>query len=451
MNHTGDDASSIRPDWNTYAEPPTTRSEKHAALGEFRKSWPLLCVAMFGLCVGAMAESTIGVFIIPLSQAFGWSLSAISALSIFTGLGVMLGGPIQGRLLDRFGFRRIVLWSIPSGALTLVLTNFVGSNIWTLYCAMFFWGFVLSGFSSYYVRSVGGWFDAGRGTAIGLIFAAGGIGSTIAPAATQWIIGHQGWRMGFLSLAVAGLLAWPFTYVWLRNPKADAPHRIVNEASSKTGLTRGEAMRTPVFWLNCGASLLSGLMLGGIFFLAPFLIENGMSREAAAYCVSLVFGAGVVGQPIWGAVNDRVRAPYVATIAFLLFFTAFVIFGFFGSQYAVLATIITGVSMSGFQNATFHIVPRYFGFRNFGEISGLIFSIRAAAGMIGPLTFSLMRDATGSYKLSYVAMGVVAIAAAGCMFLAGRYPFIANLAKNGNTSGMENAPAASVLLPMEER
>lgn len=395
-------------------------SMQSRTLGEFRCSWRVLCVGILGLPLSLMPSSAIGVFIAPLANSFGWSLSSISGLAGFMGLGAILAGPLEGRLIDRFGFRPVVLAYIPMLAAAVASTSLVGEDIWTLYLAMFFWGCVGSGSVANYVRAISGWFKVGRGKAIGLMFTAGGIGCTIGPRLAQWAIDHYGWQIGYLVLAAVVLLAWPLAFLWLHNKKDAETTTNRKVTTPEAGHTRREAFTTGIFWYISAAWLLSGLTAGGVFFLVPFLIDHNVSREAAASYLSILFAASAVVHPVLGFINDRWYPPFIAAFAFLLKASAFVLLGLFGSRYAVLAAVLVGVGMSGLSNSFFSCIPRYFGLRSFGEIAGLIQSAGSAAAMLGPLIFSSLQEESGSYKVSYVTVGIIAVCAAGCMTMAGR-------------------------------
>jgi len=389
---------------------------------EFRESWRILCVGLVGLAVGLVPGSAAGVFILPLCHYFGWSLSMMSASAVFGGLGAIFAGPLQGLLLDRFGFRCVVLTYIPLSAISVAATCLITRNIWTLYLISFIGSFVGSGCVMYYVRALSSWFEAGRGTAIGLVFAAGGLGCTLGPCVAQYMLDEYGWRLAYLSLAAIVTLAWPFSFAWLRDRGHLLANRPTGIQATANGCTRRDAAKTPAFWLIISACLLSGLADGGLFFLVPFFNENGMSQRSASYCLSLLFAASGVVQPLLGLVNDRLSAPLVAASAYLLYAAVFVAFGLAGSRFAVLESILAGVAVSGVSNSLFNIIPRFFGLKSFGEISGLIQAISAIAGMIGPVAFSLLRDTTGSYTAPYLAASTVAAGASFCMMLAARWP-----------------------------
>ena len=88
------------------AAPPTS-----ATVGdEFRRGWRTLLAASIGNGSGlsGLAFYTFGVFILPLTEAFGWARGDVSIASSFLLLGTVISAPIVGSLIDRIGARRVL-------------------------------------------------------------------------------------------------------------------------------------------------------------------------------------------------------------------------------------------------------------------------------------------------------------------------------------------------------
>lgn len=71
---------------------------------------------------GSLFVFTFGIFLKPLNEQFGWSREAVSSGFGFAALAVAASSPGLGKLLDRFGPRKII---IPfSGILMLTLPRY---------------------------------------------------------------------------------------------------------------------------------------------------------------------------------------------------------------------------------------------------------------------------------------------------------------------------------------
>src|SRR5215468_12101819 len=73
--------------------------------------WRVVLAASLGVMAGfgSLFVYTFAVFVKPLGSEFGWSREAVSRGFGFAALTLALISPLLGRLLDRFGPRRIIL------------------------------------------------------------------------------------------------------------------------------------------------------------------------------------------------------------------------------------------------------------------------------------------------------------------------------------------------------
>lgn len=399
---------------------PSSSSLRPQAIEEFRRSWRVLCAALFGMLFCCLPGSAIGVFIAPWADANGWSLSSISGFAVWLGLGAVISEPFVGRLMDRFGGRLIALIYIPVSSCVVAATSFIGHTVWSLYLVMLVWGLVGAGAGTY-IRAVNVWFTKARGAALGISLAGVGLSGAIAPRLSQWIVDAYGWRAAYLALAAISLLAWPFAFLWLHEKKGTSTND-PKAVPLESGYTREEALKTTVFWLIGGSWFFSALTAGGGVFLAPFLNES-MSREGSASCAAMLGVSATIAQPLFGLVIDWLHAPFVAAGAFLAYALAFTVLGLFGSGYAVPAVILIGVAQSAWISCSGYCVARYFGLKCFGEILGLVGRMGDIGVMLGPVIFAVLRDATGAYTFPYVSAGLFAALASIFMVIAGRRPF----------------------------
>src|SRR5947208_983242 len=83
----------------------------------------LVLGAALGMAAGFAAAyfSTLSIFLKPIATSFGWGRAQTSAVSVLAQLGLALGAPLLGRLIDRHGAHRV----IPPAMLLFVLGLFV--------------------------------------------------------------------------------------------------------------------------------------------------------------------------------------------------------------------------------------------------------------------------------------------------------------------------------------
>ncbi len=71
--------------------------------------WIIVAITASVLLLAAGVRSAPGVFIVPIEQDMSWQRSVVSGAVAFGILVFGLTAPFSGRLMDRFGPRRVVL------------------------------------------------------------------------------------------------------------------------------------------------------------------------------------------------------------------------------------------------------------------------------------------------------------------------------------------------------
>jgi len=396
-----------------------------AAMPEFRLGWTALLAGMIGvgLCVTGLPNYAVGLFIEPLSREFGWSRSAISLWTVWQMGALACVTPVVGVLMDRFGTRPIALISIPLFSAAIAGMSLLGPDIRMLYAfavatSVFGGGTIVT----LYSKTVNGWFRAGRGRALGLLGSGIALASIFGPRAVQAVIDREGWRMGFVFLALLVLLVFPVDYFLLFEKARDAEDR---DAAPATGLTLRQAVATPMFWYQAATYLLMSLLTNGLMItLVTYLTDQKMSRAEAAGRLGLFGVSSLTGRLASGFVFDRFRAPPVCAAVYFLAAVAAAALALFGAGFASVCIVVTGLALGSETDALSYLTARYFGMRAYGEIATL-FAVGIAVGNgLGPYAISRLREASGGYQAPFLVVAWLTAVAAGLMVLLGRHRYL---------------------------
>jgi MFS family permease len=148
-----------------------------------------------------------GVFLPTMSEHFHWSRSAVSGpYMLFCIVGGLLG-PMAGTAVSRFGARRNMLFC----NLLAVAGLFGMSKVTTLWQTYFWFGAVMGvviAFGEFIpiTTVINNWFVSRRSVAMGLLFAAGGIGGFVMPPVIGGLIMARGWQQAWAWMAGLHLL-----------------------------------------------------------------------------------------------------------------------------------------------------------------------------------------------------------------------------------------------------
>ena len=170
----------------------------------FYYGWVILAVASvpsFG-ARAVMAVATLSVFVVPMTEEFGWSRGQFSGAVSLGALFGLLVSPFAGKLIDRYGSGVLLSASsavVGACAIGLSLT----SPVWSFY-AMYVPG--RAAFSSPLElgtsTAVSNWFIRRRPMALAYMGIIQGIGLTIFPVIAQVLIDGWGWRTAWLALGI---------------------------------------------------------------------------------------------------------------------------------------------------------------------------------------------------------------------------------------------------------
>ena len=181
-----------------------------------------------------------------------------------------------------------------------------------------------------------------------------------------------------------------------------------------TNIGLNEAVKTPRFyglWIMLFINITCGIAIIGVA--SPLLQEVlGISAIAAAAAVGLMGIFNGAGRLLWASISDYLTRPVVYVIFFATQIIAFYILP--SITEIVVFQVVLYFIMTCYGGG-FAAIPAYigdiFGTKELGAIHGYILTAWAAAGLVGPLIISMVKDATGSYSQTlYVFAGFFVIA-----------------------------------------
>ena len=349
---------------------------------EFARNWLMLLAASMGVGLSSMHAYSVGIFLGPIHQAFGWPpekiLAGLGLISVMAGV----GSPICGHFMDRLGARVMgltgtIVFAAGTAALAIIPASF----------PLFLACFALIGVGTImaspmvWQRNVVERFVKGRGLAVSVALCGSNVAGAVSPLLATLFIESYNWRVAYLAVASYMLLSTlPLAWLYFRDtpaagdghgaPPSDAP------PADLSGITLADALRTREFWLVTIAFTLAGVGIAGyVVHLAPMLTAQGFSLILAATAVSVLSISAICGRLIAGALMDHMFAPHLAAIALALPMMGSLAILLIHPTYwtAIFAAITVGLSTGAEFNMISYLTAQYFGLRHFGVIGGIVF------------------------------------------------------------------------------
>lgn len=377
-----------------------------------------------------MAVATLSVFVVPMTDEFGWSRGQFSgAVSLGALFGLMVS-PFAGRLIDRYGSG--VLLSTSSAVVGLCAMGLsLTAPIWSFYLLYVPGRAVFSsplelGTST----AVSNWFIRRRAMALAYMGIIQGIGLTIFPVIVQVIIDGWGWRTAWLALGIftisSGII--PVLLLMARRPEdmglEPDPDRSSESHTAGVFPNRGEppesnytvrqALATRAFWILAVFSVLAFVVQAGVsLHQVPHYIGQGVPTHLAAFTASTFAFGQVPGGLLWSTLARRVPLRVLLAVA-----AASMSVGAIGTGFS--SSLSTGIPMGfllGVGVGGVHLLLRltwadYYGRLHLGSIRGLTLPAQIGGQALGPIVAGFMFDSTGGYETPFTVFGIIVAFAA---------------------------------------
>jgi len=392
--------------------------EKIGSSSELSQAWTIVVASAVGLGLGitGLPFYSMGQFLRPLSQQFGWGRAAISGAALCLSIGSVITSPIIGRVVDRIGVRRVALVSMPATALGFFALALNSGSLVAFYATWLAISFLGCGTTPVvWTRAISTWFNRQRGLALGVTLCGTGVAALIAPLILGRLIVRYGWRAGYVSEGVGILLlAWPLAWLFLRERGEVTGHASggpLRPVTSRSGASRRDAFRSPNFWrLFIGIFIIAIVLSGLIVHLVPMMLDHGLTLAHATQIMSLLGFAIISGRLAIGFLLDRLPPALVALA--LLMLPAIACWLLVSGGSPLVATILLGLATGADTDLLPYLTSRCFGLRNYAELFGWLLSAASLGGGLGPVLAGRVHDASGNYDIALYAGLFMAITGA---------------------------------------
>lgn len=410
-----------------------TREEQNG--GGFFYGWVIVAISVLALIV-SNGLSTLG---IPVFYKFvqtdlvnSGAVAPDKIQSVFgvgPSLTFLLAGffaPVAGFLLQKLNARTMMIVGCFILGGGLVVYSQAASPA-MLYLAHILLGTSL-GFVGVLVNTVlvSDWFHRRRGTALGVVLTGTSFGGVLIPLVSTPLIQTYGWRTAMLLVSlIIWLILLPAIIFFVKNKPSEIGafpdgEKVTNETESEirnsksaSGLSLGEALKTPVFWIF---SLCAALIFYAIFVVSQQLnlyLQSpriGFTPQQASFVQSLLFALSVAGKFLFGFLSDRFQPTRVMLLSAATMFLSTLAFLYFNNQTVYLFAVLFGLNYGGTFVLLQLLVADYFGLREYGKILGAVTVIETSGGALGTFITGRIADANGG-DFTQAFYGVIVVTA----------------------------------------
>ena len=379
------------------------------AAEEFRSSYKLIAACFLGLAISGATVPfyALGSLAAPLKQAFGWSAGEVMSCGSAMAVGTTIGVLLSGRLLDRFGDRRVIVVSMLVSASCLFAGPWLVRELWHLQLMFFLTGLTSSGSGMVaFSKAIGSRVSAIRGRALGIVLSGSGMAGFIAPLLAQAVVeAGADWKGICQLIGVAVFAIGIPNVIWGVRPVVN--FQSVAAPVADEGGSGGQGRLSLLdrrFLVLSGAILIFGTFMTGLVIVTvPMLRFYGMEAARAAQIGSLFGLAMIVGRLGVGWALDRWPAGMVGALSFVAGAAGLAALTIGGAAFAPVAVISLGLLFGAEGDVLSILIIRHFGLHEYGRIYGTIYGGFALASIASPILTGAIVTAQGYAMLNLIA------------------------------------------------
>ncbi|MBO55118.1 MAG: MFS transporter [Dehalococcoidia bacterium] len=367
-----------------------------------------------------MAVATLSVFVVPMTQDFGWSRGLFSGAISLGGICAIFISPFAGRLIDKYGSGIVLGFASTIIGICSIGISFI-TQPWLFYALYVPGRAVFSGpLELGASTAVSNWFTYRRPFALALLGVFHSVGLAGLPILMQMIIIGWSWRIawGSLGLYTLAIGVLPAFLLMARRPedmgftpesrnRGELPSKFstsIPTDDQEQSFTVSQALHTRAFWMLSLFSFAVFVIQSGVsLHQVPHFIHQGLPGSVAVLTASTFAIFQTAGQ-IFGATMTR-WVP-LRVLLCLVGFTAAL--GSAGTgmstslEWGIISAAILGSAIGGLHLLLRLTYAEYYGRLHLGSIRGITIGSQLSGQVIGPIAAGSMYDFTGSYQLPFL-------------------------------------------------
>lgn len=398
-------------------------TDVHHTLPRYRWLVAAACFAMVFTCLG-FCSSTKGLYLAAITDTLGIKRSLYSFNDTFRYVTTTLINLVFGLLVSRFGARKMIAAGFLS-LITSMLVYSVAESVYVFYLGGIFLGAGLAWTTTAMVGYVvDRWITEHRGTVMGAILAANGLGGALAAQIISPIIYQDGAGMGFRTAyrvtAVILFVVGAAVVLIVRDaPKewysGSASGKQKVKAQGWEGISFREAVRRPYFYVVLALVFLSGLALQGTHSMtSAHLKDVGFSPAHVASVLSIQSLMLCAMKFLTGIVYDKLGIRITAAICSvagigMILLLLLIRPSPLGNALALVQGFISAVGLPLETIMLPLLATELFGRKDYAKLMGIVAAACTAGCAIGVPVVNVFYDLLGSYAEALWGMVAVMI------------------------------------------
>jgi len=384
----------------------------------------IIAVVLFLLMAvrGGAANNLSGLHLIPVTEALDISRAQYSLAGSASAVAAMLTTLMSGYLILHYGYRTLLPIFLLLGAGSYALMGTANNYLW------FFIGYTMLGVMNGIcgeagaTRIVSVWFHKHRGTVLGLISSATGLGGSVMCIVQTAAMERGTYRASYFLVAVLFVICAAMALALIRShpskmgllPYGDGERLNYKKREHDDhwhGFAMKQILRRPTFYMMIVGTLLSCVFVYVAFtVVVPHLQDKGLSATQSSSMQSVLLLSLTGAKILAGYLCDAIGARKVSVICIGLNAAALVLFTVTTGFASALAAIIVYALALPIVSITIPLLANsLFGYQAQAEYTGIFIAMVSAASIVASPISNAIYDKIGTYSPVFLAAAALSV------------------------------------------
>jgi len=361
-------------------------------------------------------------WVAPFREEFNISANYVMVAAIMINLAKAAYAPFLGKAMDSYSIRTLVAIGVLIFCVGMYLASLATAffQIILIYSTFLAIALVFAGIQGAQTLTAK-WFNQKRGLALGISAMGTGIGGFFFPPIVTQLVSEFGWRDTHVIIAIAVFIVLlPSVLFIIRNPSendvedSEGKHtrattqspknekdKISTLAQNSNTLSTIEILRSKNYWIVAGSFFSLNFAFASVQYnIAPIARDIGIQANQAAYFMSAMAGAMILGKMLFGSLSDKVEPRFLFLSVFSVMSSGVFIIPISNDYYSMLSGVmLMGFAAGGGIPIAGSMIASRFGSENFGQVMGLLMPA-ALIAIAGPTYSSWIRSVTDSFDIA---------------------------------------------------
>tara|TARA_B100000609_G_scaffold71015_1_gene56442 strand:+ start:88 stop:1314 length:1227 start_codon:yes stop_codon:yes gene_type:complete len=370
-----------------------------------KEAWLRLIIIFTMSVIGTAGMWSVVIIMPSIQNEFSLDRAASTYPYVATMFGYGIGNVIIGRLLDKIGIRKPIIF-----ALTLLVASYLlsvlATNVFWLSIIQFFLGFSAAAFFGPMMADISKYFYTSKGLAVSLVASGQHLCGAIWPFLIKDYLVEGEWKNAHFFIAFVCSTCIPILVFFLSDKK-------VKSRDIPKNFEKQDNVNTSVKLSISNKQIQILLMFAGVFccvamsvpqvHIVPLCIDFGYGLAVGTEILSFMLFAAVTSRILFGFLSDRIGPIQTLILGSSLQAISLSMFLPFNSQLSLyIIAVFFGLSQGGIVPIYAVIISKFLPANEVAERVGFLIFATIIGMSLGGWVSGEIFDYTNSYKLAFL-------------------------------------------------